>query len=201
MAAAVDNSRNGIDKRVTAHAIVNKLMELINVVPASNIVALQTLDPVEHSSNPLEFFVFFARANGIGLLAEVDIWVHGFASIFCSTSTEIPVELSEVTHASSLNYTTTPEAAALDVGAARGIWNGRVVVECSCLLSAVFFAVFGWICPGLVAFCRMIPISGERVVSLGSAVERGWSSVPFGVGGRLDLHVRVHGTFHVSFLG
>jgi hypothetical protein len=44
-------------------------------------------------------------------------------------------------------------------------------------------------------------ISGEGVISLGSAVERGWSSVPFDIGGSLDLHVQVHRAFLVSFLG
>jgi hypothetical protein len=159
MAAAVNNARYCIDERITAHAIVNRLVELINVVPSFNVVALQTLDPVEQSGNPLEFFVLFARANCIGLLAKVDIWVHGFASVVCSTSAEIPVELSKVAHTSRLNYTTSPEAAAFHIRAARRIWNGRVVVECASLLYAVFFGVFRWICPGFVAFCRMVPIS------------------------------------------
>ena len=54
MTSAVDNCRNSIDEGVVTHTTVNVLFEVINLVPATNVVALETLGPAEHTGNPLD---------------------------------------------------------------------------------------------------------------------------------------------------
>jgi hypothetical protein len=46
--ATIDNSTDGVDELITIHSFIDPALELINVIPTSNIVTLQTLDPVKH---------------------------------------------------------------------------------------------------------------------------------------------------------
>ena len=42
MAATIDDAWNGIDELAARHAIVNKDLQLIDIIPTINIVALET---------------------------------------------------------------------------------------------------------------------------------------------------------------
>lgn len=91
MAAPVDDPRHRINKRVSRQAIVDKLSQFSDVIPATNVIALETFDPIEHSCNPFELLVFFAGADGIGLFTEVDVRISGSTTFLCGTSSKVVV--------------------------------------------------------------------------------------------------------------
>ena len=198
MTSAVHNARNSINEAIANHSAVNILFEFGDVIPPANIVALERFHPIEHTSNPFQFLVLLAGANGIGCLTEVNVRVSTVSSLVMSALSKIIIQLAEIADSCRLDYTPSPEAAAFDIRTARRIREGRRIVESTRLLALVVIAILGRIVPRHVTLFGVIPDASERVLRLWSTVERSRSAPPFGICGRRDLHVRLYLTFHMS---
>ena len=201
MASPIYDTRNTVNEAVSRHTTVDPALKFGDVIPAANIVALEAFDPVKHAGDPLQLLVLLAGTDGIGLFAKIDIGVPTFATFFGGPGAQVVVELAKVTNSCCLNDASSPEAATLDVCATRRAHDRGRIVETASLLPVIVVAVFGRVGPGLVAFLGVIPETREGVFFLRSTKEGRWRAPPFGVGGRLDLHVGLHRAFHVGLAG
>jgi len=91
VAPTVDNTRNSIDKAIANHAAVNILLQLSDVIPSANIVALERFDPVEHARDPFQFLVLLAGTNGVGGLAEIDVWISAITTLVVRTFAKVVI--------------------------------------------------------------------------------------------------------------
>ncbi len=90
---SVNDARHGIDETLTDHTTVDKLVELIDVVPAAIIIRLNITDPIEETRNPFQFLMFLTRTDCLWIPAEVDIGISTLPSLIgCSLPQEV-VEL------------------------------------------------------------------------------------------------------------
>jgi len=159
MTTAVDDTRNCIDERIARHASIDEVVELIDVVPSTDIIALNIFKPRKHPCNPFELFVFFACAYGIWLLAEVNIGITRPSSFVSSPFPQKIVQFSKITNSCCLNHAAPPETATLDIGTPSSAGHRRIIHKPPCLLSIVNIAVLWRICPWCVALFRIVPIS------------------------------------------
>ena len=54
---SVNYTRHRVDEILTDHTTVDKLVELIDVVPAAIIIRLNVTDPIEEACNPFQFLM------------------------------------------------------------------------------------------------------------------------------------------------
>jgi hypothetical protein len=202
MAAPVNNPADSIDEIIAIlHATVDELLQLGNVVPAANIIRLKLLDPIEHTRDPLQFLVLLAIANGVRLLTEVNVRISASPAFISGPLPKVVVEFSEIADSSRLNHTPSPETAALNIRATQSVSLRRCVIISACFLALIFIAKLRRIGPRLVALLRVVPNACERELGLRSTEKWSWSTIPFGVRGGLDLHVRIYSARHVSLGG
>ncbi len=91
MASTVDDTGHSINKVIANHATINILLQLSDVIPSTNIVALERFDPVEHARDPFQFLVLLAGTNGIGGLAEINVGIPAITALIARTLAKVEI--------------------------------------------------------------------------------------------------------------
>jgi len=144
VATTVHDARGAIDEVmiIRSHAIIDKRLELVGVVPPARAVRLHRVEPVEKACHPLEI----TRAGGFAdcsrVLAEIDLRIERLYTPISRAPTHVEVELTEVADSRCLDDASSPPTAALEISAAFGLAEQRRLRTRACTIAATWTLVF-----------------------------------------------------------
>mmetsp|Transcript_4383 Transcript_4383/g.9902 ORF Transcript_4383/g.9902 Transcript_4383/m.9902 type:complete len:218 (-) Transcript_4383:44-697(-) len=196
MATPIDNTRHGINKCIVFHTTPNKAFEIVNVCP-SLVVRLKRSDPIEHSSYPFQLGMVLPSTNCTRILTKINVRISTVSSfIGCFLAQEI-VKHAKVAYSSCLYHSPAPPTATLHIRPPIPILHWLLIHKLSTLLPHIIHTILRRILPRMVAHVTIIPMPSERILALGTTIQRTRRSIPIRLRGCFYLHVQINLALHM----
>mmetsp|Transcript_3732 Transcript_3732/g.8899 ORF Transcript_3732/g.8899 Transcript_3732/m.8899 type:complete len:273 (-) Transcript_3732:1628-2446(-) len=176
VAATIHDARGPVDEGSIAllHAIIHPLLQLRDVIPAAGAVGLHGVQPVEHASHPLQLRWAAGIADGVRVLAKVDLRINRGSSLVRGPLAHEEVQLPEVACSRCLDNASAPPAAALQVlTALRLPKQGRIWIWASAIDAALTCELPSSCLDALVVLAAATSIDVVEVLVQGHIVSKG----------------------------